>query len=220
MWLSLCALCPIISVLPLTTARSAYLHDPIAWQNPSSLLDTQYSPVRAQMPKELFSTGYVSSLCRWHDLVTESYAGFSHWGILINTTVFSQLWQLRHYWVRRKCTKRNSLQLHSPGISSPGVRLTLEKTDFPFNSGYQLQLASRLGAGLCAHFLFAVLGFCLVWTVQALCVLVSLCECLCPLPWRVWKIVWPSNYRSKSVIFPRPLGATVLTVSLTLTKGP
>lgn len=74
---------------------------------------------------------------------------------------------------------------------------TLEKTDFPFNSGYQLQLASRLGAGLCDHFLFAVLGFCLVWSAGLVCA-VSLCECMCPLPWRVWKIVWPSNYRNKS----------------------
>lgn len=127
MWLHLCALCPIISILTPTTARSAHLPNLTTWRNPSSLLDTQYSPVGAQMPEELFYTGYGSSVSvAWFGyrilcwILPLAHAHKHH-------AVFSRLWQLWH-WELRECTKRNSLQLHSPAMGSPGVRLIYSVT--------------------------------------------------------------------------------------------
>lgn len=42
-------------------------------------------------------------------------------------------------------------------VDSPSFT-PLEKTEFPVPRKYQLQRASRLGVGLCDHFLFSVLG--------------------------------------------------------------
>lgn len=54
--------------------------------------------------------------------------------------------------------------------------LHLQKTDYPYPSRHQQQIASRLGVGHCVHFVFSVLGSYLVWTCAGLEHAVSLCK--------------------------------------------
>lgn len=55
----------------------------------------------------------------------------------------------------------------------------LEKTDFPFPSSYQFQVASCLGWGLCVHLPFWCWDFVWFEPVQVLCVLAVCCDIIC-----------------------------------------
>lgn len=74
-------------------------------------------------------------------------------------------------------------------VDKPGVT-PFEVTDFPFPSIYQLQIASWLQLGHCAHFFFFILGFCLARTCVGLVCAVTFSVCSCvQAPCCFWKML-------------------------------
>lgn len=60
--------------------------------------------------------------------------------------------------------------LHYSRVDIPSTTL-FERNDFPFSITCQLQIPCLLRVGLCVHFPFSLLGFCLSWARQDLCVM-------------------------------------------------
>lgn len=140
---------------------------------------------------ELFSTVHVISL-----LAAWSRCKILYWGMPINTTQYLLSSSISGRHTTAGCSRRkNSLQPDSaaqpwhracPGVPSD---TPLEKTDFPFNNGYQTQTASWLGYRLCPLAL-SVLRFLSCLNLCRSVHVVHLSEIMCYLPWSIGKILF------------------------------